>query len=194
MNPEDLNKLIRQRRSVFPKDYTGEKIADEIVWQLLENANWAPTHKLTEPWRFTVFCDQGLTTFASYQAEKYRQQYAGTTAFLQQKYQKLLTKPLKCAHIIAVGAHHAAGSPVPEVEEIAAVSCAVQNILLSATAYGLGAYWSTGGVTYLDEAKKFFSLGKNDTLLGFIYLGIIRHPPADSRRTDIRPKVRWTNR
>ena len=59
-NVEDVNRLILNRRSVFPKDYTGEKVNDAIVQQMLENANWAPTHKLTEPWRFTVFTGDGL--------------------------------------------------------------------------------------------------------------------------------------
>ncbi|HLY71921.1 MAG TPA: nitroreductase family protein, partial [Puia sp.] len=56
-----LNLLFQKRRSVFPEQYVaGKKIPDEIVMQLLENANWAPTHKLTEPWRFVVFSGEGL--------------------------------------------------------------------------------------------------------------------------------------
>ena len=51
--------------------YTGGKINDSIILQLLENANWAPTHKLTEPWRFKVFTDKGLKQFAEYQANEY---------------------------------------------------------------------------------------------------------------------------
>ena len=59
MNPEQLNALIHQRRSIFPKDYTKERVDDTIVQQILENATWAPTHKLTEPWRFIVYTDEG---------------------------------------------------------------------------------------------------------------------------------------
>lgn len=44
---------------------------------------------------------------------------------------------------------------IPEVEDIEAVACAVQNMYLSVTAYGLGGYWTTGGVTYKEEAKSF---------------------------------------
>ncbi len=51
-----VNELIRTRRSVFPDQLDKDKIIpDAIVWQLLENANWAPNHKKTEPWRFMVF-------------------------------------------------------------------------------------------------------------------------------------------
>ena len=51
----EINHLIKNRRSVFPNLYTGEPVPKEVIDQMLENANWAPTHKFTEPWRFTVF-------------------------------------------------------------------------------------------------------------------------------------------
>src|SRR5688572_6337744 len=56
-----INRLISTRRSIFPKQFeAGKVIPDNIIWQALENANWAPSHKLTEPWRFTVFAGEGL--------------------------------------------------------------------------------------------------------------------------------------
>ena len=191
MSVEDFNRLIRQRRSVFPKDYTGEKVDDNIILQMLENANWAPTHKLTEPWRFKVFCDRGLDKYAAYQAKDYHDKYYGTEKFLEKKYQKLLNNPLRCSHIISIGMHRDVESTLPEIEEIAAVACAVQNILLSIHANGLGGYWSTGGVTYSESAKSFFDLGHHDTLLGFLYIGVINKLPEVSTRSSILEKVSW---
>ena len=60
---------------------------------------------------------------------------------------------------------------IPEVEEIAAVSCGVQNMMLTATAYGLATYWGSGGLTYSDEMKTFLGLGEKDQCLGFLYVG-----------------------
>jgi nitroreductase len=191
MKAEELNTIIRQRRSVFPKDYTGEKIADSIIIELLENANWAPTHKLTEPWRFKVFCDEGLQEFAKKQADHYYYKHYGTDKFLDKKHKKLLNGPLKSSHIIAIGMHRSHEVILPEIEDVSAVACAVQNILLSAHAYGLGAYWSTGGLTYVEEAKSFFDLGSEDKLLGFIYLGVKRTPSQVSARKPIADKVSW---
>ena len=51
---------IRNRRSVFPAQYTGEPVEKETIEQLLELANWAPTHKKTQPWRFKVIYGEGL--------------------------------------------------------------------------------------------------------------------------------------
>jgi nitroreductase len=189
-DPEQINLLIRSRRSVFADQYVpGKKIPDEIIQRLLENANCAPTHKLTEPWRFTVFTGDGLKSFAKFQSDLYRKN-AGEK-FKKDKYEKLLTTPLLCSHIISIGMKR--NLVVPEMEEIAAVACAVQNIYLSTVAYGIGGYWSTGGVTYDDEAKSFFGLQDQDLLMGFFYLGHIQIPSVQSSRKPIGEKIRWVN-
>ena len=35
-----------------------------LLDQLLENANWAPTHGRTEPWRFHIFTGEGRKRLA----------------------------------------------------------------------------------------------------------------------------------
>ena len=68
-----INAAIKNRRSVYPKDYKkGEAIPDKIIWQILENANRAPNHKQTEPWRFIVFSGEGLKYFSELQAAIYK--------------------------------------------------------------------------------------------------------------------------
>src|SRR5579871_1390855 len=178
-----FNELIKSRRSVFPKQFVpGKHIPDEIILQILENANWAPTHKFTEPWRFTVFSGEGLKKFAKFQASLYKKN-AGDK-FKEMQYEKLLATPLLASHIISIGMKRSIEIPIPEFEEIAAVSCAVQNIYLSTTAYGIGGYWTTGGATFDEEAKTFFGLGKADKLLGFFYLGYVETPSVAGKRGD----------
>lgn len=82
---------------------------------------------------------------------------------------------------------------IPEVEDIAAVACAVQNIYLSVTAYGLGGYWTTGGITYRPQAKSFFGLGEQDKLLGFFYIGHIAIPSTGATRLPLEEKISWVN-
>lgn len=190
-NPEAVNQLIRQRRSVFPKDYTGERVEDTIVAQLLENANWAPTHKLTEPWRFRVFTGAGLHTLARMQGDCYKKVTEANGTFKEDRYQALLTKPLQSSHIISIGMKRDEKASVPEVEEIGAVFCAVQNMYLTATAYGIGCYLSTGGVTYFEEAKQLFGLSKEDKLIGFLHLGMLKTALPEGKRKPIGEKVVW---
>ena len=33
------------------------EVRNELIDELLENANWAPTHGFTEPWRFKIFSE-----------------------------------------------------------------------------------------------------------------------------------------
>lgn len=191
-NADEINRLIQERRSVFPKDYIpGERVADEIVNQMLENANRAPTHKLTEPWRFAIFSGEGLQKLAEFQAACYKEVTQKDNTFKEERYQNLLIKPMQSSHIIAVGMKRDKEKRIREIEEVGAVFCAIQNIYLTATAYGIGCYLSTGGITYFDEAKYFFGWGEEDKLIGFLNLGVINDQPHQSKRRPIHEKVTW---
>jgi len=189
-NVNEINQLIRNRRSVFPKQFeAGKKIDDAIVQEILVNATWAPNHGQTEPWKFVVFTGKGLEKLAAFQSELYKKE-AGEN-FKEATYQTLSSNPLKASHIIAICMKRDPNKRFPEVEEIAAVSCAVQNIYLSVTAYGLGGYLTTGGVTYKPRAKEFFGLEDDDKLLGFFYLGHVAVPSVAGKRKPIEEKVEW---
>jgi nitroreductase len=190
-NQKEINHLIRFRRSVFPKDYSGEAVPEEVINQMLENANWAPTHKFTEPWRFTVFTGAGLKTLAAFQSECYKQVTTADGSFREDRYVGLQSKPLEASHIIAVGMKRDEGNRLPEWEELGAVFCAVQNMYLTATAYGAGCYLSTGGITNFEEAKSFFGLGAEDKLCGFMFVGMPKGNVPDGRRKPINEKVKW---
>ena len=190
-NADILNTIIRSRRSVFQPQYTGERVDDFVIRKMLENANWAPTHKLTEPWRFVVFTDKGIQQLASFQSDLYKKITTADGTFREDRYQNLHTKPLLSSHIIAVGMKRDEKKSVPEVEEIGAVFCAVENMYLTATAYGAGCYLSTGGITYFEEAKAFFELGKEDKLFGFLHVGIPKLSLSEGKRKPIEEKVKW---
>ncbi len=185
-----INDIIANRRSVYPKFYTDEPIEDAIIEQMLKNANWAPTHRLTQPWRFTVFTGDGIKKFAEHQAERYRSTNQNT--FDQNQYDKLRNKPLSASHIIAVGLKKDPKQRVPLTEEICAVACAVQNMLLTASSYQLGAYWSTGGTTNDKESNSFYNLSLDDLQLGFLYIGHCKQGvQLKSSRTPIENKIQW---
>jgi nitroreductase len=190
-NQKEINHLIRFRRSVFPKDYSGEAVPEEVINQMLENANWAPTHKFTEPWRFTVFTGAGLKKLAAFQSECYKQVTTADGSFREDRYVGLQSKPLEASHIIAVGMKRDEGNRLPEWEELGAVFCAVQNMYLTATSYGAGCYLSTGGITNFEEAKSFFGLGAEDKLCGFMFVGMPKGNVPDGRRKPINEKVKW---
>lgn len=190
---EQFNELVKNRRSVFPKQFVpGKPVEDNIIKQIITNATWAPNHGQTEPWQFTVFSGEGLSTFATFQSELYKK--TSGEDFKEDKYTKLQQQPLLASHIIAIGMKRTTTKRIPEIEDIEAVACAVQNIYLSVTAYGLGGYWTTGGATYIDEAKSFFGLGDADKLLGFFYIGHIAIPSPAAIRKPLEEKVNWVTK
>jgi len=190
MAPDALNNLIRTRRSVFPDQFdAGKKIDDDIIKEIVTNATWAPNHGQTEPWHFTIFSGEGLQKLATFQSELYQQESGAE--FNEGKYIKLQQQPLKASHIIAIGMKRTTTKRIPEIEDIEAVACAVQNIYLSVTAYGYGGYWTTGGITYMDKAKFFFGLEEQDKLLGFFYIGHIAIPSPAAKRRSLEEKSVW---
>jgi nitroreductase len=191
MKPQDVNTFLRSRRSIFPKDYTGEIIDDSIIHEILENANWAPTHKFTEPWRFIVYSGEGRRKLANIQAAVYKDVTERDGTFKEDRYNNLLSKPLESSHIILVYMRRDEKKSVPEIEEAGAVFCAVQNMYLTATAYEIGCYLSTGGVTYFPESRKAFGLSDDDRIIGFFHLGIPKPATRTSRRKPIVEKITW---
>src|SRR5210317_153156 len=45
---------IKNRRSHFTKEFNGEIALKSLIEEMLQSAIWAPSHKLTLPFRFTV--------------------------------------------------------------------------------------------------------------------------------------------
>jgi nitroreductase len=191
MSANEFDKLIKNRRSVFVDQFSGATVDDAVVDQMLENANWAPTHKFTEPWRFVVFTGQGLKKLAALQAEFYKKITTADRTFKEERYKNLLIKPLQSSHIIAVGMKRDAMKSVPEVEELGAVFCAVENMYLTAAAYGVGGYLSTGGITYFEGAQALFGWGPEDKLIGFFHVGIPKDISREGKRKPVKEKTVW---
>ena len=190
ISPEQLSRSIRSRRSTKPRLFNGKKVDDKVIWQILENANWAPNHGLTQPWKYYVFADSGLTKLAEFQADLYK---TSTPAekFSSDKYERMKTNILKSSHVIVICMERQKSEKIPEIEEIEAVACSVQNMALSAAAYDICSFWGSGGVTYTSELKDFLGLGEKDRCLGYLYLGYSDNPTTTSRRTPVSESVTW---
>ncbi|MCB0704536.1 MAG: nitroreductase [Saprospiraceae bacterium] len=190
MLPESLNNIIRTRRSIYPKQYSERPIEQAVLQEILENANWAPTHKKTEPWRFIVFEGANRQHLSDYLGNYY---LANTPAEKQSeiKLKNIRIKPVQASIVIAICMQRDPEERLPEWEEVAAVASAVQNMWLSCTAYGIGAYWSSP--SSIIKAGEFLQLASGERCLGLFYMGYFdgQAPPVD--RKPVGEKVRsWT--
>lgn len=182
-----LSRIIQRRRSIFPISYTEQEIPVELIQQVLESANYAPTHKLTEPWRFIVFRKEGKMKLAAELARLYKETVP-EHQFLQKKYDSILEKAKQANCIIALNAAlHT--DKVPEWEELAALACAVQNMALTAEALNIGAYWSSPGM--IEALGRFLNLEDHEKCFGLFYMGYHNELPKPAKRTPITDKVKW---
>jgi len=188
-----LSGIIRQRRSLKPALMDPDKPVDPALLDtLLENANWAPTHGLTEPWRFTVFTGSARQKLAGFLQGLY-QVLTPAHAFKKEKLEKLGRNPLLAPVVLAICMQRGNNTKIPELEEVEAVACAVQNLHLSASAAGLAGFWSTPPILSSAEMRAFLGLGDKDACLGLFYLGWPKEgePLPESRRSPMKDKVTW---
>lgn len=182
-----LTSIIKRRRSIFPASYTNQDIPEQLIEQILESANYAPTHKLTEPWRFVVFKGNGKERLGKELARIYKQ-ITPETQFLQKKSDSITQKidQANCVIVLNAQLHP---EKVPEWEELAALACSVQNMALTAEALQLGAYWSSSELIH--HLGKFLELNENEKCFGLFYLGYHNDPPREAKRSPIEQKVKW---
>lgn len=189
-NTNEINELIRSRRAIFPKSYLpGKPVERAIIEQLLENANWAPTHKRTEPWRFQVFhSEESRRRLSEYLSGFYRKN-TPPELFSEEKMKKNSENPLLSGAVIAIVMQREPAESLPEFEEIASVAMAVQNMWLTCTALGLGCYWSTPKAALM--ADEFLGLPPGQRCLGLFYLGWHEMPELPGKRAPVEEKTVW---
>src|SRR5690554_3348394 len=65
-----LATIIRERRAVKNR-YTDKEVTEETVRKLLDDAIWAPTHGMRQPWRFIFIGQNEKANFAKKVAATY---------------------------------------------------------------------------------------------------------------------------
>lgn len=170
-NLSDITHLIKDRRTIYPEQYTDRKVHKEIVEDVLNNAIWAPTHGKTEPWRFQVFLsEESRKRLSDFQSAWYEENTNEDT-YNQMKFNKLKNRPLMSSVVVAVCMTPDPKGRISEMDEIGAVSCAIQNMYLTCTAYGIGGFWATPKVIYTEGFKSFLGIADEDQCLGLFYMG-----------------------
>lgn len=176
-----IEEIIRYRRSIDPDDFNAKVVEDSILHKMLNAAHWAPTHGYTEPWRFIIYDNKHVKDFGTLHANVYK----GNTPpqqFLEKKYHKILHRGDCASHIIVIIAEHGLRQNIPEIEEVLAVGCAVQNMMLVATENGVATFWSTGGMCYHPALAKQLHLANSQQILGFLFIGYTDKSHPEGRR------------
>lgn len=189
-NLSEVTELIKERRTIFPEQFSDRKVHREQIELILNNAQWAPTHGNTQPWRFKVFLEDGREKLSDFLGETYLK-ITPKEAQKDKKLSKLICRPNQASAIIAVSMKRQEEEKIPEIEEIEAVACAIQNMYLTATAYGLGSFWSTPKLIYTPEMNTFLDLGEKDKCLGLFYIGYPAIEWPKSHRKPLEYTTEW---
>lgn len=179
---------LRKRRSIGKM--TAEVPDQDLIRQIIEAATWAPNHHLTEPWRFFVLQGEARTglgrVMAGVAAARESDPAAASLAA-----ERAITKPLRAPYVIAVGVEPSPDPSILPIEEIAAGSAAVQNMLLAAEALGLAAIWRSGWIAFEPEVREHFGISARGTMLGFVYAGYAAMQPPVRQRRPVEDVTEW---
>ncbi|MFM2040495.1 MAG: hypothetical protein RLZZ493_1084, partial [Bacteroidota bacterium] len=153
-NLSEITAIIRDRRSIYPEQFSKRKIHREQIELLLNNAIWAPSHGLTQPWRFVVLQDNALMQLSEVLGNAYLSE---TPKELQndKKLIKLINRPKLATAVIALIVDREKDTKISEADDFAAVACAVQNMHLTATAQGIGGFWSSTNMVKTQQFREF---------------------------------------
>jgi len=158
-NKSALATTIRERRAV-KKGYTDRRVEEETVRELLDDAIWAPTHGMRQPWRFVFVDKDRLPSFAKQVSNTYSEE-------MQQNREDYLNEPNAILVVIM---------EEPEAqkqwdENFGATACMIQNFWLLAWEQDLGVVWKTNPHIYDPKVKEILNVGENEKIVGFIHLG-----------------------
>ena len=166
----ELLEGIQSRTSPLKLTAPGPSAAQ--IEQIIRAGTRAPDHGRLRPWRFAVLEGDARKKLGDAMANC-------LLARLPQSPQEHLdaerNKVMRAPTIIIVGAKVSKGK-IPEIEQIGAVSAAVQNMLLAAHALGYGAMWKTGAAAYDASVKAMLGLAREDHIVAFVYLGTVLTP------------------
>ena len=190
MDPSSaITTVIRARRT--HKQFTGASVSRVQLDDLLELASWAPTHRLSEPWRFAVLDQAAIARLGEYLRFTPEIAAVPDPAKGAAKLVKLLERLPSLGAMVQV-TWIRAGDPAIDLEDHAAAAAAVQNLLLAATARGLGSFWSTNPA--LAHPKTLAWCGcdpHREGFLGSIWLGVAADAPPPPPRRPLAERVRW---
>lgn len=169
-NLSEITDLIKDRRTIYPEQFSDRKIQKDQITNILNNALWAPTHGNTQPWRFVVFTDDSRQDLSTILGKTYLEIIPKENQN-DLKLARMMARPLKSSVVVAVIMNRDETRKISELDEIGAVSSAIQNMHLTCTAYGIGGFWATPKVIFTPQMNEFLKIGADDKCLGLFYMG-----------------------
>lgn len=185
MNVNSVRESIKNRRSV--RFYKDQPIHKDVLEEIIEAGNWAPTGANRQPWRFVVVEDASFRQKLSDVAVPVYWEWYNTAS----EYWQAMRKPID--DLVEDPVYYSA-PVILFVIGTSAMDCPMvcQNIMLAAFSLGIGSCWVGFGKMALqdEEVKQALELKDNETVFGPILLGYPKDgfPEAPEKRE---PVIKW---
>lgn len=203
----DVKTAIRTRRSV--RKYQSTPVPKEIVLELLEASNLAPSATNRQPWEFVVINRSYLDRLEDILKEAFRERVAGVSEEAMRQAIKDLSLPeeesgdrlkaLGSFYRTLGGAPVAIGVCLPRENDawvwknnISDSAAAIENLLLAAWDKGLGTCWMAGPLkARAGVIAAFLGVPPDRELVAIVTLGYPDHQPPMPPKKDVAKKTRW---
>ena len=178
----DAYDAIARRTSV--RAFKTERVPRAVIERLLAAAVRAPNHKLTEPWRFAVLTGAAASRFAELKRAHRAARLADPATpeaarAIDKTFREAALTP---AFVVVMVAE--SEDPVRREEDYAATMMATENLLIAATAEGLGSYVRTGGIMRDPAVRELVRASGQDRIVAVVSLGYPADAAQPGRRTD----------
>lgn len=178
-HPAELTQLAALLKARRTTNFFSEQPVDhQLIKAAVEVAQWAPNHRLTEPWKFVHLGPRSRSELID-RAVQLAVDNKGEAAG-EARRTRLQAVPEWLAVTSAVSE-----DSLLDREDYAATCCAIQNLMLFLWQAGVGCKWTTGAVTRMPETLKLLGLDpRQDRIAGLIWIGYPRQS-AQSTRSDL---------
>ena len=172
--------LIQSRQTILPKRLAAPGPGAAELAQILGAAAHAPDHGQLVPWRFVLVPQAARTALADVFAQALFERDPGASADQsEQAREKAFRAPVLMLAVVDA----ARGDPeIDGTERLVSAGCAVQNMLLMATAQGFGSALTSGKALKSSGLRALFQLSASEQALCFISIGTVQSRKAARAR------------
>ncbi|HAL37863.1 MAG TPA: nitroreductase [Polaromonas sp.] len=164
--------LMQSRQTILPKHLATPGPDTDQLGMILGAAATAPDHGQLLPWRFVLVPQAARTRLADvFGAALIERDAAAMPEQVAQAQEKAHRSPL----LMLVVVDGQRGDPEIDLHErIVSAGCAVQNMLLMATALGYGSALTSGKALKFTGLRALFGLAEGEHALCFVSIGTVQ--------------------
>lgn len=167
-----LQALMQRRQTVLPKRLEAPGPDVDQLAAIVGAAGQSPDHGRLLPWRLVLVPEAARPALADAFAQALTERDADALPEqIAQAREKAYRSPVLLLAVVDVADVDRGDAAIPAAERIAAAGCALQNMLLMATALGFGSALTSGKALGSRALRRLFALEEGEEALCFLSIG-----------------------